>query len=68
MKKELLHMPSLSINLCKGKEKVNEFEDGLGSKPLEVEEASMQFDVIESYSQMEVLRIPYSILRNITFT
>ena len=61
-------MQNISIKVSKGKAKVIEFEDGLGSKPLEGEEASMQFDIIESYLEMEVLRIPYSILRNITFT
>ena len=49
-------MQSLSIKVCKGKAKVIESGDVLGSKPLEDEEAPVQFDVIESYSEIEVLK------------
>ena len=56
IQKELMHTSDLSIKVYKGKENIVKFEDGSGSKPLEDEEAPVQFDVIESYSEVEVLK------------
>ena len=49
-------MQNISIKVSKGKEKVIESEDGLGSKPLEDEEARVQFEIMESLLEVEVLK------------
>ena len=56
MQKTLLHIPSLSIKVYKGKTKVIESEEDSSSNPLENEETHIQFDVLESYSEAEVLK------------
>ena len=54
IQKEIMHTPVLSIKSCKGKAKVVDSEDGSGSKPLEDEEAHVQFDIMELYLEVEV--------------
>ena len=49
-------MPSLSIKVYKGKTKVIKSEEDSSSNPLENEETHIQFDVLESYSEVEVLK------------
>ena len=49
-------MQNISIKVSKGKAKVIESEDGSSSKPIEDEDAPIQFDIMESLSKVEVLK------------
>ena len=51
-----MHTPDLLKKVCKGKEKVFEFEFGAGSKPLETEEVPIHFEIMELVSEVEVLK------------
>ena len=51
-----MHTPDLFKFFCKGKEKIVEFEVVSGSKPPEAEEAPIHFEIVESVSEVEVLK------------
>ena len=56
-----MQSPDLIKNICKGKEKVDEFEVGSGSKPSYTDEVPVHFEIMESVSEVEVLKnqLPY---------
>ena len=55
IQEELMHTTDLIKKLCKGKQKVVEFEVGSCSKPWEIDEIPAHLEMMESISEVEVL-------------
>ena len=51
-----MQSPDLIKNICKGKQKVIEFKVGSGSKPSKTNEVLVHFEIMESVSEVEVLK------------